>query len=238
MPRYVGERRARKPQGAGQQLVVQDAFLLQPSQHGFSHFYQRQTGKLGIEIVLCLHEIIGAYVLARIDDLLRDLISARDHDHQHTGAAERHEFDPLKDCRRVVAQDEADVPRGTRHQMRRAREQVVDHWRTVRLFSETRLDFGPVPGLGSLSVRLVPKPGFALWLVRGDVRAVGNPPMELLRASWAQLVYQPHGDRITLGALAPGRYTLIWASFHAAVPGGPLIVPVTVPSSGEVTLVQ
>lgn len=103
---------------------------------------------------------------------------------------------------------------------------------------ETRLDFGPVPGMGTLNVRLVPRPGFALWLVRGDVRAVGNPPMELLRSPWAQLVYQPHGDRITLGALAPGRYTLIYASFHAAVPGGPLIVPVTVPSSGEVTLVQ
>ena len=103
---------------------------------------------------------------------------------------------------------------------------------------EARIDFGPVPGLGTLSVRLVPKPGYALWLVRGDVRAVGNPPMELLRASWAQLVYQPQTDRVTLGALAPGRYTLVWASFHAAVAGGPLLVPVSVPSAGEVTLVQ
>ncbi|MDP1828489.1 MAG: carboxypeptidase-like regulatory domain-containing protein [Archangium sp.] len=104
--------------------------------------------------------------------------------------------------------------------------------------AEARLDFGPVPGLGTLSVRLAPKPGYALWLVRGDVRAVGNPPMELLRSTWAQLVYQPQGDRVTLGALAPGRYTLIWASFHAAVPGGPIIVPVSVPAGAEVTLVQ
>ncbi len=103
---------------------------------------------------------------------------------------------------------------------------------------ETRLDFGPVPGQGTLTVRLVPRPGFALWLVRGEVRAVGNPPMELLHSSWAQLVYQPQIDRVTFGALAPGRYTLVWASFHASVPGGPLIVPVTVPSAGEVTLVQ
>lgn len=102
--------------------------------------------------------------------------------------------------------------------------------------AESRLDFGPVPGLGTLSVRLSPKPGYALWLLRGDVSAVGNPPMELLRASWAQLVYQPHVERVTLGGLAPGRYTLVWASFHAAVPGGPTIVPVSVPASGEVTL--
>ncbi len=104
--------------------------------------------------------------------------------------------------------------------------------------AESRLDFGPVPGLGTLTVRLVPKAGYALWLVRGDVRSVGNPPMELLRSSWAQLVYQPQSDRVTLGAIPAGRYTLIWASFHAAVPGGPVIVPVTVPSAGEVTLVQ
>lgn len=104
--------------------------------------------------------------------------------------------------------------------------------------TESRIDFGPVPGLATLSVRLVPKPGYALWLVRGDVSSVGNPPMELLRASWAQLVYQPMAERVILGALTPGRYTLIWASFHASVPGGPIIVPVTVPSGAEVTLVQ
>lgn len=104
--------------------------------------------------------------------------------------------------------------------------------------AENRIDFGPVPGAGTLTVRLVPKPGFALWLVRGDVRAVANPPMELLHAAWAQLVYQPQIDHVTFGALAPGRYTLVWSSFHAPVPGGPLIVPVVVPSAGDVTLVQ
>ncbi|MFZ5443205.1 MAG: carboxypeptidase regulatory-like domain-containing protein [Myxococcota bacterium] len=101
---------------------------------------------------------------------------------------------------------------------------------------ETRLDFGPVPNLGTLTVRLTPRPGFALWLVRGDVTSVGNPPMELLRATWAQLVYQPRVERIVLGALSPGRYTLIWSSFHASTQGGPVLVPVTVPASSEVTL--
>ena len=103
---------------------------------------------------------------------------------------------------------------------------------------EARLDFGPVPGLAMLTVRLVPKPGFALWLLKGEVGAVGNPPMELLRAPWAQLVYQPRVDRVVLGALQPGRYTLVWASFHAGVPGGPVLMPVNVPAAGEVTLVQ
>lgn len=101
---------------------------------------------------------------------------------------------------------------------------------------ETRLDFGPVPGLATLTVRLTPRHGHALWLVRGDVRQVGNPPLELLRMPWAQLVYQPQAPRLTLGGLTPGRYTLIWASFHAALPSGPVIVPVSVPAGGEIAV--
>jgi protocatechuate 3,4-dioxygenase beta subunit len=103
---------------------------------------------------------------------------------------------------------------------------------------DTRLNFGPVPGEGTLTVRVAPREGYALWLVRGDLPSVGNPPMELLHAAYAQLVYQPHTERVVLGALAPGRYTLVWSSFHAAVQGGPVVVPVQVPASGEVSLVR
>lgn len=102
----------------------------------------------------------------------------------------------------------------------------------------TRLDFGPVPGLATLTVRVSPKEGYALWLVRGELPTLGNPPMELLHADWAQLVYQPHGERVVLGALAPGRYTLVWSSFHASVPGGPIVAPVQIPAGGEVSLVR
>lgn len=103
---------------------------------------------------------------------------------------------------------------------------------------DTRLNFGPVPGEGTLSIRVAPREGYALWLVRGELPVVGNPPMELLHAPYAQLVYQPHTERVVLGALTPGRYTLVWSSFHAAVPGGPIVVPVQVPASGEVSLVR
>jgi hypothetical protein len=102
--------------------------------------------------------------------------------------------------------------------------------------TEARLDFGPVPGLATLAVRLTPRPGAALWLVRGELQKVGNPPMELLRLPWAQLVYQPRSPRVVLGGLAPGRYTLVWASFHAAVPTGPVIIPVSVPAGGEIVI--
>lgn len=102
----------------------------------------------------------------------------------------------------------------------------------------TRLDLGPAPTLGRLTVRVAPQPGFALWLVRGDVVALGDPPMELLRARYAQLVYQPRGDTVTFGGLAPGRYTLIWASFHAQSAGGPVKVPVDIPAQAEVSLVR
>jgi hypothetical protein len=103
---------------------------------------------------------------------------------------------------------------------------------------QPRLDLGPAPGLATLSVRIAPQPGYALWLVKGDLRAAGNPPMELLHASWAQLLYQPRAERVTFGGLQPGRYTVVWGSFHGASPTGPVVMPVEVPSAGEVTLVR
>ncbi|MEW6431078.1 MAG: carboxypeptidase regulatory-like domain-containing protein [Myxococcota bacterium] len=104
--------------------------------------------------------------------------------------------------------------------------------------TETRIDFGPAPTLGKLVVRVAPQPGFALWLVRGEVPALGDPPMELLRAKYAQLVYQPRIDTVVFGGLLPGRYTLIWARFHAQSAGGPVKVAVDVPGQAEVNLVR
>ena len=104
--------------------------------------------------------------------------------------------------------------------------------------SQARVDFGVVPGLATVTARISPQPGYALWLVRGGVRAVGNPPTELLRASWAQVIYQPRTDRVTFGGLTPGRYSLVWGSFHATMPVPPIIVPVDVPSAGEVSVVR
>lgn len=98
----------------------------------------------------------------------------------------------------------------------------------------TRLDFGPVPGTGSLAVTLRPRPGYALWLVRGALAGVGNPPMELMRSSWAQLLYQPVVERVTFTGLAPGRYTLVWSSFHASSEQGPVLRQVDVPGTSEI----
>lgn len=102
--------------------------------------------------------------------------------------------------------------------------------------TEQTVDLGARPGLGTIAVRLVPKPGYALWLVRGDVVNPGNPPMDLVRSPYAQLVYQPRSQRVVFNGLEPGRYTLVWTSFHAAVPNGPTIVPVDVPAQTEVSL--
>jgi protocatechuate 3,4-dioxygenase beta subunit len=103
---------------------------------------------------------------------------------------------------------------------------------------QAHLDFGPAPGTSSLSVQVRPQRGYALWLVRGDLATVGNPPLELLRASYAHLVYQPLEDRVAFMGLAPGRYTLVWASFHAESNGGPIVEHVDVPGRPEVTLVR
>jgi len=102
----------------------------------------------------------------------------------------------------------------------------------------TRLDFGPAPGTSSVTVRVAPQRGYALWLVRGTLPGAGNPPLELLRADYAQLVYQPQADRVTFMGLQPGAYTLVWASFHAESSGGPTVVPLSVPSQPEVSLVR
>lgn len=104
--------------------------------------------------------------------------------------------------------------------------------------TNSQLDFGPSPMLGKLVVHVTPQPGFALWLVRGELPALGDPPMELLRARYAQLVYQPRVDTVVFGGLLPGRYTLVWASFHAQSTGGPVKVPVDVPGQAEVSLVR
>ena len=102
--------------------------------------------------------------------------------------------------------------------------------------AERRMDFGPAPGTASLTVRLRSEQGKALWVIAGDVRSVGNPPRELLRASYGQLLYQPRGDSITLQGFPPGRYTLVWASFHSDSEEGPVIRTVDLPTSAEVVL--
>ncbi len=101
---------------------------------------------------------------------------------------------------------------------------------------ETRLDLGVAPDQPQLTVRLQPRPGWALWLLKGDVSRVGNPPFELLRASWAQLVFQPRQGAITFGSLQPGRYTVVWGSFHASGDATPVLMSVTVPGQAEVVL--
>lgn len=109
-----------------------------------------------------------------------------------------------------------------------------------RVQSESaHLDFGPAPGTSSVTVRVTPQRGYALWLVKGSLPGAGNPPLELLRSEYAQLVYQPQEERVTFRGLPPGPYTLVWASFHAESSGGPTVVPIDVPSSQtEVSLVR
>ncbi len=103
---------------------------------------------------------------------------------------------------------------------------------------QTRLDFGPAPGTASLTVNVTPQRGYALWVVRGTLSGVGNPPLELLKSDYAQLIYQPMEEQVTFTGLTPGHYTLVWASFHAESSGGPTVVPVDVPSQPEVSVVR
>ncbi|MFZ5469439.1 MAG: carboxypeptidase regulatory-like domain-containing protein [Myxococcota bacterium] len=119
----------------------------------------------------------------------------------------------------------------------------VDHFSQPALLvqvsaSQTRLDFGPAPGTASLSVRVTPQRGYALWVVRQDLPTVGDPPIELLRAPYAVLHYQPVREAVTVTGLAPGRYTVVWGSFHVETPGGPHLQRVDVPQTREVSFVR
>lgn len=98
-------------------------------------------------------------------------------------------------------------------------------------------DIGPSPGAGSLTVHLRPQPSYALWLVKGVVTSLPNPPMELFRSAYAQMVYQPRSETVTLTGIPPGRYTVIYARFHMQSDTGPVMRVVDVPGTSEIDLI-
>ena len=98
----------------------------------------------------------------------------------------------------------------------------------------TTVNLGPAPGSGSVDVRITPANGHALWIVRGQVSSVQTPPVELFKAPWAQMLYQPRTEVVTLAGIPPGRYTLVWARFHGSG-GEPQFRVVDVPGTREVS---
>ena len=101
---------------------------------------------------------------------------------------------------------------------------------------EQRLDFGPAPGLASLTVQLQSERGRALWVVAGDVASGPALPMALMKARYGQLLYQPQGQRITLQGLPPGHYTVVWSNFQPDDASGPIVRTVDLPTSADLVL--
>jgi Carboxypeptidase regulatory-like domain len=102
--------------------------------------------------------------------------------------------------------------------------------------ADERLDFGPSPGTASMRVALKPQRGWGLWLVQGGVEGLASPPLELLKAKSAQLIFQPTVNVVTFQGLTPGAYTLVWGSLHEANP--PVVMRVQVPQQPEVSLLH
>lgn len=96
------------------------------------------------------------------------------------------------------------------------------------------LTLGPAPGLETVAVRLTPTRGAAIWLVRGELQTLGNPPLELLHAPWAQMIFQPMQPRVVFGGVPAGRYTVVWGLFHAPSSGGVKRLVIDVPVAAEV----
>jgi hypothetical protein len=73
-------------------------------------------------------------------------------------------------------------------------------------------------------------------VVRGEVK-VNNPPVDLNQSSWTQFVYQPQSETVTLTGFAPGRYTVVWTSFHIQnAQQGPKVFTVDVPGRNAIDL--
>jgi hypothetical protein len=104
--------------------------------------------------------------------------------------------------------------------------------------SEKRLDLGPAPGTGSLTVQVELQPGYALWVIPGAIPQVSDPPVELMRLPYGQMVYQPESGTVTVQGLQPGRYTIVWASHHATTPGGPVVRTVDVAGPTQLSLLR
>lgn len=104
--------------------------------------------------------------------------------------------------------------------------------------TEQRLDIGPAPGTGSLTVTIEPEPGHALWVVPGTLGSVGDPPVDLMKLPYGQMIYQPQEKTVTVQGLAPGRYTVVWGSHHAPTPGGPLVRTVDVAGPTQLSMLR
>ena len=103
---------------------------------------------------------------------------------------------------------------------------------------EQRLDLGPAPGTASLTLQLNPEPrSQALWVLAGDV-SPSNAPLEMMRTSYGQLLYQPQGARITLNGFPPGRYTVLWSNFHGEAGEGLVARSIQLTASGPLVLDQ
>ena len=103
--------------------------------------------------------------------------------------------------------------------------------------TDRRLDFGPAPGTASLTVQIQAERGRALWVISGDVANSGaSLPMELTKANYGQILYQPKSNRITLQGFPPGHYTVVWAGFHSEEEGGPVVRTVDLPTSADMVL--
>ncbi len=76
--------------------------------------------------------------------------------------------------------------------------------------AEQRLDFGPAPGTGSLTVRLPARRGRALWLFRGDPPPLGVlTPLMFDRVGYGQMFSTLEGQSVVFNGLPPGSYTLL-----------------------------
>ena len=134
------ERGVRQAQRAFEQLVVQRPLLTQPLLDRVAHLEERQAGELRVQVSRRLSQIVRTDTFAGIDDLLRDLVAARDHDDQDLRAVERNELDALQHGGIVGREGKAHVPGGARDQMRDRRQQVVHQRRLHGLPAQLLLD--------------------------------------------------------------------------------------------------
>ena len=88
--------RACQPQRASHELIVQRPLFPQPIEHLLPDPAQRTPLELRVEVVGGLLQLIAQIVLARLDDLVRDLAAARDEDDEDLRGVEGDEVQMLE----------------------------------------------------------------------------------------------------------------------------------------------
>ena len=138
--RQLFEPGLRQLQRARAQRVGKRALVAQPLHHREADVLERHAGKLGVQIVRRLTQLVRVDFLADVDRLARHLPAVRHDDDEHLRRAQRNELDLLQDAVRCHRQRERDEPRRARQHLRHGGQHIFGQRRRAGVAPQLRFD--------------------------------------------------------------------------------------------------